>query len=245
MNITTKPVEYFDGKQKCIGYLAWDESVVSARPCVLIGHAWGGRDSFAENKAIQMAAMGYVGFAIDVYGDGAQPDTMQTKSAAMVPFIESRKALLSRLKAGMKAAASLDEVDEGAMAMMGFCFGGLCALDLARSGVALQAAISFHGNLTGSDLPAKKIKSKVLVCHGWDDPMVPPEQVLGLTQEMTKAGCDWQLHAYGATTHAFTVPEANDKTNGLMYNADSARRSWDAAIGLLDEVFGASGLALG
>lgn len=243
MNITTKPVEYFDGKQKCIGYLAWDESVVSARPCVLIGHAWGGRDSFAENKAIQMAAMGYVGFAIDVYGDGKLPGTAEEKSATMMPFIEDRKMLLSRLKAGLKAAASLEEVDGDNIAMMGFCLGGLCALDVARSGADLKAVISFHGLLLAPDLPPKKIKSKVLVCHGWDDPMVPPEQVRVLCDELTTAKCDWQLLAHGGTLHAFTVEEANDKANGALYDADSTRRSWDAAIGLLDEVFGASALA--
>jgi len=75
MNITTKPVEYMDGKQKCIGYMAWDETYATPKPCVLVSHAWGGRDSYAEDKAIQMAAMGYVGFALDNYGDGALPET--------------------------------------------------------------------------------------------------------------------------------------------------------------------------
>lgn len=243
MNIKTKPVEYKDGKQTCVGYLAWDESVASARPCVLINHAWGGRDAFAEDKAIQMAAMGYVGFALDNYGDGALPETVDDKMALMGPLKEDRAALLKRLKAGYKAAAALDEVDETHMAAMGFCFGGLCTLDMARAGLDLKAAISFHGLLDApKDLKAKKIKSKVLVAHGWDDPMAPPASVVALGEEMVAAKCDWQLHAYGQTTHAFMVPEANDPKNGLKFNPDSERRAWTACVDLLSEVFGQHGV---
>jgi len=241
MNIMTKPVEYFDGKQKCIGYMAWDESVASARPCVLINHAWGGLDSFAQQQAVQMAAMGYVGFCLDNYGGGALPETMEEKGAMMGPLKSDRKVLLKRLKAGMKAAASLDEVDGDAMAVMGYCFGGLCSLDMARSGANLKAAISFHGLLDAPDFPAKTIKAKVLVAHGWDDPMATPESVLALGKELTAAKCDWQILAHGQTSHAFMVPDANDKKNGLMYNQASALRSTNTALMLLDEVFGRHG----
>jgi dienelactone hydrolase len=243
MSITTKPVEYMDGKTKCIGYLAWDESYADPKPCVIVSHAWGGRDAFAEDKAIQMAALGYVGFALDNYGDNALPESVDDKMAYMGPLKEDRAALLKRLKAGIKAAKALPEVDEKNLAMMGFCFGGLCALDMARSGADLKAAISFHGLLDAPDLPKKKIKSKVLICHGWDDPMAPAAHVTAIGEEMTKAGCDWQMHAYGNTTHAFTVPEANDPGNGLQYNADSDRRSWAATLDLLSEVFDSHGVS--
>jgi len=145
MNITTKPVEYMDGDQKCIGFLAWNEEIADPKPCVIVSHAWGGRDQFAEDKAIQMAGLGYVGFALDNYGDGALPETVEEKQGMMTPLKDDRKKLLKRLQAGMTCAAGLDEVDESAMAMMGFCFGGLCTLDMARSGADLKAAISFHG----------------------------------------------------------------------------------------------------
>jgi len=237
MNITTKPVEYKDGKQKCVGYMAWDETIVTPRPCVLINHAWSGLDSFAEDKAIQMAALGYVGFALDNYGDGVLPETVEEKQGLMTPLKDDRAALLKRLKAGMKAAANRPEVDEKYLAAMGFCFGGLCTLDMARAGLNLKAAISFHGLLDAPDLPKKKIKSKVLVAHGWDDPMAPPEQVTALGAELTAGKCDWQLLAFGQTTHAFMVPGANDKAMGLKYNADSERRAWNATLELLDEVF--------
>ncbi len=242
MNIVTKPVEYMDGKQKCIGYMAWDESFVDPKPCVLISHAWGGLDGFAQDKAIEMAAQGWVGFALDNYGDGALPETTEDKQAMMMPLKEDRKALLKRLKAGMKAAASRPEIDEKAMAVMGFCFGGLCALDLARSGADLMAAISFHGLLDAPDLPKRKIKSKVLIAHGWDDPMAPPAHVTALGEELTKAKCDWQLHAYGQTTHAFMVPGADSGDGVLKHNPDSARRAWVATIDLLNEGFAHHGV---
>lgn len=241
MNITTKPVEYMDGDQKCVGFLAWNEEIADPKPCVLVSHAWGGRDQFAEDKAIQMAGLGYVGFALDNYGDGALPDSVEDKMAMMGPLKEDRKKLLKRLQAGMKCAAALDEVDETHMAMIGYCFGGLCTLDMARSGADLKAGVSFHGLLDAPDWTTKKIKSKVLVCHGWDDPMAPPEHVVDLGKELTGAGCDWQLHAYGKTTHAFTVPGADSGDGTLMHNADSERRSWAATTDLLNEVFGLHG----
>jgi len=243
MPITTKPFEYKDGKQSCIGYMAWDESYADPKPCVLVNHAWGGLDGFAQDKAIQMAAMGYVGVALDNYGDGALPETTEDKVALMGPLKEDRSLLLKRLKAGYKAAAKLDEVDETHMAVMGFCFGGLCSLDMARAGMNLKAAISFHGLLDAPEgQKTKKIKSKILIAHGWDDPMVPPEQVLSVGKEMTEAKCDWQLHAYGQTTHAFMVPGTNDKDLGLKHNADSERRAWTATTDLLTEVFGQHGI---
>lgn len=242
MTITTKPVVYKDGKQTCVGFLAWDETYADPRPCVLINHAWGGRDSFAEEKAIQMAALGYVGFALDNYGDGALPESVDDKMALMNPLKDDRKALLKRLKAGYKAAAGMDEVDETHMAAIGYCFGGLCSLDMVRGGLDLMAAVSFHGLLDAPDYKAKKSKSKVLVAHGWDDPMAQHFTVTALGNELTEMGCDWQIHAYGQTTHAFTVPGTDSGDGTLKHNADAERRSWLSTVDLLGEVFASHGL---
>ena len=242
MNITTKPIEYKDGETTCIGYLAWDETYADPKPCVMIGHAWSGRNGFAESKAVQMAAQGYVGFAIDVYGDGTQGGEPSENEALMMPFINDRKMLLKRLKAAYKAAQGFEQVDADNIAMMGYCFGGLCALDLARSGVDLKAAISFHGLFNGNGLPAKKIKASVLALHGWDDPMVPLAAVTALGEELTAAKCDWQIHAYGGTKHAFMVPEANDPKNGVQYNATAEKRAWAAALDLLGAKFDMHGV---
>ena len=243
MQITTKPFEYTDGKQKCIGYMAWDETYADPKPCVIINHAWSGLDDFAQQKAIQIAAMGYVGICLDNYGDGALPETNEEKEALMTGLVSDRKILLKRLKAGVKAAKALPEVDENAMAALGFCFGGLCTLDMARAGLDLKAAISFHGLLTPSGLPKKKIKSKVLIAHGWDDPMAKPETVVAIGEELTTAGCDWQIHAYGKTTHAFMVEGADSGDGTLKHNEDSERRAWMATQDLLMEVFGDHGVA--
>lgn len=244
MTITTKPVEYKDGTQNCVGYLAWDESYGDPKPCVLINHAWDGRDGFAEDKAVQMAALGYVGFAMDNYGDGALPDSVDDKMALMGPLKEDRALLLKRLKAGYDAAAALDMVDATHMAAMGFCFGGLCTLDMARAGMDLKAAISYHGLLDAPEgHTPKKISSKVLIAHGWDDPMASPDSVLAVGKEMAASQCDWQLHAYGQTTHAFMVPGADNADMGLKHNADSERRAWAATLDLLTEVFGRHGVS--
>lgn len=241
MDIMTREVEYFDGTQRCVGYLAWDNSVTSARPGVIISPAWGGRDNFADQKAVQMAGLGYVGFAIDVYGNATQPETTEERMAAMTVFTENRDKLLTRITAGMAALQALDEVDDGYIAMLGFCFGGMCTLDMARRGAALKAAISFHGVIDDPDYKRKKSAAKVLIMHGWDDPMSGHKAVIKLSDELNDLGLDWQLHAYGQTSHAFTVPGANDKSLGLHYNADADRRSWAAATDLLSEVFALHG----
>ena len=240
MNITTKPVEYMDGKQKCVGYVAWDETYADPKPCVMVNHAWGGRDGFAEDKAIQMAAMGYIGFALDNYGDGVLHTSDEDCGAAMSALTDDRKVLLKRLKAGYKAAADLPMVDSSYMAAMGYCFGGLCTLDMVRAGLDLKAAVSFHGLLGTANFATKKSKTKVLIAHGWDDPLAPPSDVTALGHELTKAGCDWQLHIHGQTTHAFTNSGAPGNET-FAYNADADRRSWQNTIDLLSEVFSLHG----
>ena len=243
MPITTKPVEYKDGKTTCVGLMAWDEDRVDARPCVLVNHAWGGRDGFADDKAIEMAAMGYVGFALDNYGGGETPDSVEGKQALMNPLVEDRAKLLKRLKAGYKAAADMDVVDASAMAAMGFCFGGLCTLDMARGGMDLQAAISFHGLLGGHELPKKKTGASILIAHGWDDPMAPPEDVNAVMDDLAGRGADVQLLAFSNTTHAFMVPGTDNPDMGLKYNELSATRAWMQCLELLDEKFRMHGTA--
>jgi dienelactone hydrolase len=136
----------------------------------------------------------------------------------------------------------LDEVKRDQIVVAGYCFGGQCALDLARSGASIAAAVSFHGLFDPPGLPPEKISAKVVAFHGWDDPMVPPEAVVALGNELTQAGSDWQIHAYGHVGHGFTNPRASElEIDGVAYNALAAERSWTSFISLLEELFGADG----
>ena len=152
----------------------------------------------------------------------------------MQPFMEDRQLLLARLQASLTALRACPATDASRSAIIGYCFGGLCALDLARSGSDILAAISIHG-LLNAPAETAEISARVLALHGWDDPMATPQNVQEFAAEMTQAGADWQLHAYGNTMHAFTNPQANDPDFGTVYNADADRRSWVAIRNMLSE----------
>ena len=230
-------IEYRDANTALEAFVVHDGSAVK-KPAVLVSHAWAGRSDFECKKAEALAELGYVGFAMDNYGKGVLGNSMEENSALMTPFIEDRAKLRQRLLAGLETASSLDFVDTGRIAAIGFCFGGLCVLDLARSGADVKGVVSFHG-LFGApeNLPNGSITAKVLALHGHDDPMVPPESVLALETELSEAGADWQIHSYGNAAHAFTNPEANMPENGMMYNANADRRSWQAMKNFLAEIF--------
>ena len=237
MAIIEKPVEYFDQDKKCIGYMVYDDVLSGKKPCVLINHAWSGLDQFSKNKALEIANKGYIGFCLDNYGNGYEPAALEDKQNTMLPLKEDRAKLLKRLLAGLEKAKSFEIVDKQNIATLGFCFGGLCALDIARSGADIKAAISFHGLLDAPNLSKNKIKAKILVAHGWDDPMATPNDVLKLSKELTESGCDWQLHAYGKTTHAFMVPGADSGDGVLKHNSTSENRAWSSALDLINASF--------
>jgi dienelactone hydrolase len=229
-------IEYRDGETLLEGFLCYDEGQPGPRPTVLICHAYGGRDEFVERKARRLAWQGYACFALDNYGKGVRGRTPAESSALMTPFMNDRKMLLRRLKAGLAAAQALPIVDSRRIAVMGFCFGGLCALDLARADAEIRGAVSFHGLLKPSGLTEPKVRARVLILHGYDDPLAPPDEVLAVAREFTAAGADWQLHAYGHTVHAFTNPVAHDRGAGLQYDEAADRRSWHTLEEFLGEV---------
>lgn len=229
-------IEYRDGETVCEGFLCYDESLPGPRPTVLINHAWGGRDEFVERKARRLAWQGYACFALDNYGKGRRGTTPEECTALMTPLMQDRRNLLQRLKVGLAAAQSLPIVDARRIAVMGFCFGGLCTLDFARANLEVRGVASFHGLLKPSGFTEPRIRPKVLMLHGYDDPMAPPEDVLAIAREFTAAGADWQLHAYGQTVHAFTNPKANDRDGGKLYDEAADRRSWHALEEFLAEV---------
>lgn len=239
MSIRTRHIDYTDGEIALQGCLAWDDAAPGPQPGILVSHAWSGRSPFEDAKAEALAELGYVGFALDVYGKGVRGASVEENAALLQPFLDDRMILRQRLLTALDVLRGQPEVDAAKCGAIGFCFGGLCALDLARSGADLAGVVSFHGLFNpppaGSTAP---ITARVLALHGWDDPMVPPAQVEALAAELTAAGADWQLHAYGNTMHAFTNPQANDRDRGTVYDASADQRSWIAMRNFFEEMFG-------
>ena len=237
MAIVDEPVAYRDGNLELEGLLFRDEARPGPQPLVLIAHAWAGRDEFVARKARRLAWHGYAAFCLDMYGRGVRGHSAAENGALMMPLMRNRAALAHRMQLGLATARAQSGVDAARVAAMGFCFGGLCALDLARSGADLRGVISVHGLLKPNGLAsAAPVRARVLALHGYDDPMAPPDDVLAFAREFTAAGADWQLHAYGQTVHAFTNPEAHDAQGGLLYNERADRRSWHSLLQFLDEV---------
>jgi dienelactone hydrolase len=237
MALREQLIDYRDGDTRLQGFFCHDDSYVTPQPAVMISHTWSGRDEFVERKARRLAWHGYATFALDMYGDGRCGKTTEENQALMMPFLQDRALLARRINAALTTVKGLPGVDGRRVAAMGFCFGGLCVLDLARSGADVRGVISFHGLLKPNGLPpAKSIPGKVLILHGYDDPMAPPDEVLAIAKELTQAGADWQLHAYGNTVHAFTNPNANNRAGGMEYHDRADRRSWHTLIQFLDEV---------
>lgn len=230
--------EYAHDTKRLEGYVAYDAQHQQRRPAVLVIHDWSGRNAFADNKANLLASLGYFGFAVDMYGDGRVGETVAEKEALMNEVAHDRRVLRARIQAALEAVKTFDQVDPERIAVIGFCFGGLCALDLARSGADIRGVVSFHGLL---DKPAnidnQPIKAKILALHGYDDPMVKPAQVNVFCEEMTQAGVDWQMHMYGQTLHAFSNPLANDVGMGTVYSPIAEQRAIQSMTNFLQEIF--------
>lgn len=234
----TETRHYHDGDTICHGHVVYPATVTNTTPIILIAHDWSGRNTFAEKKAAEMAELGYIGFAMDLYGEGRVGKTNDEKSALMQPFTNDRARLKHRLLAAYQAARELGQGNPEAIGAIGFCFGGLSVLDLARTGAPLKGVVSFHGLLNApTGAPTQPIKASVLVLHGYNDPMAPPQQVMAFADEMTAAGADWQLTMYGNTVHAFMNPEAHDEKLGLVYNPTVACRAFGAMTQFFKALF--------
>lgn len=239
ISTTATELNYFDGDTECKGVFFRPDNASGPLPIVLLIHAWDGLAQEARDKAEKLAQSGYIAFAIDVYGEGKTLTDMADLGPTVAPFMTDRKVMLKRLRAAVDAAKTIPAADSNKIAAMGYCFGGLCALDLARGGHDdIKGVVSFHGALLPNeiDTPAT-ISSKVLAIHGYDDPLVPIETVTAFKQEMTEKKADWQFVSYGHTVHAFTRPDANDPDHGIHYDAAADRRSWQAMLNFFEEIF--------
>ena len=237
--LNTQKINYQDGSVTLEGYYANNQNKTNKKPAILVFHDWTGKNAFACQKADKLAELGYVGFAVDMFGNGKTGKTKEEKASLIQPFLHDRLVLQKRILAAFETVKQLEGVDSSKIGAIGFCFGGLCALDLARSGADVKAVVSFHGLLFAPDnLPKKPIKANVLALHGFDDTMVTPDKITAFGEEMTQAKVNWQMDIYGNTMHAFTNPEANDPDFGTVYNQQADKRSWVAMQSFLKEVFG-------
>lgn len=236
MPIDTQTIGYRDGDTELTGLLAWDDLRDQQCPGVLVVHGGAGLDNHAKGRAMRLAELGFVVFACDMYGNGVAGNRERVL-ARIMELRNDRATLCKRARAGIAVLAEQPRVD-GRIAAVGYCFGGMTVLELARSGMELAGVISVHGSLDTS-LPAQPdlIRAKILVCHGALDPHVPMTYVSAFVEEMNRARADWQLIVYGGATHGFTH-ETNHPVPGVAYHAQADARSAAAIERFFIEIFG-------
>lgn len=237
--VHTEWVQYRHGETLLEGYLAYDDAVKGPRPGVLVVHEWMGLGDYAMKRAEQLAGMGYVAFALDMYGKGVRAKTPEEAAKLSGIYKGDRPLMRARAQAGLDELRKQPLVDPARIAAIGYCFGGTTVLELARSGADVAGVVSFHGGLgTPQPADAKNIKGKVLVLHGADDPHVPPAEVAAFQDEMRKAAVDWQMIYYGGAVHSFTNPgSGTDASTGVAYNEKADKRSWEAMKAFFKELF--------
>ena len=237
--LQTQTIEYRQGDTVLEGYLAYNSSQTGKRPGVLVVHEWKGLDDYTKKRTEQLASMGYVAFAADIYGKGIRPQTAEEARTQATLYRSNRALLRERVNAALAELRKQPQTDSERLAAIGYCFGGTTVLELARSGADIDGVVSFHGGLDSPNpQDGKRIKSNVLVLHGADDPLVSKEDIEAFEKEMREGNVDWQMVSYGRTVHSFTNPNAgNDPSKGTAYNPDADRRSFEAMKLFFEELF--------
>lgn len=236
--VKTETVTYQVGDKTFKGFLAYDDASKDKRPGILVVHEFWGLNDYARKRAEQLAGLGYVAFAVDMYGDGKVTEHPKEAGAMASTVRMNQKEWLARANAGLKILRDNPLVEGKNLATIGYCFGGSTALALANSGADIKAAVSFHGALPipGDDL--KGVKAKILICHGAADSFIKEDTILKVRGAYDKGGVDYQMIYYGGAVHSFTVAEADSKKlDGIRYDAAADRRSWAAMRTLFNEVF--------
>ena len=236
--IKTNKFSYEGNGHTFEGVIAHDASLEGKRPVVMVSHTWVGQSQFETDKAVELAKLGYLAFAVDVYGKGKRAKNATQAEEFMNEMLEDRQALLDRLLLAFEEIKKHKLADTDKTAIIGFCFGGKCALDLARSGVDIKGTVCFHGIFDPPGLEQEgDILSKILVLHGWEDPLAFPKDIVALGYELTERNAIWEMDVFGHTGHAFTNPNANAPDQGMMFNQLANDRSWLRMTKFFEEIF--------
>ena len=232
-------IDYMQGNTALQGHLYYDDKTASPRPAVIVVHEWFGLNDYAKMRARQLAELGYVAFAADIYGKGVMAKSVDEAAKLSGQYKGDRKLLRARISAALETVKKQKHVDPSKVAAIGYCFGGTTVLELARSGADLAGVVSFHGGLDTTMTAESKPKAKILILHGAVDPFVPPAQVQGFLDEMNKTGADYQFVAYAGAVHSFTNPKADElNLPGARYHKPTDERSWEQMRLFFNEIFG-------
>jgi dienelactone hydrolase len=238
--VQTKKITYKVGDQTFIGHLAWDDAVSGKRPGVLVCHEWWGLNDYARGRADQLAKLGYIAFACDMYGDGKFTKHPNEALEMATHVRQNIDEWQKRATAALEILKQQPECDSSHLAAMGYCFGGSTALMLAYTGADLDAVITFHAALpTPSAEQAKAIKPTIVICHGALDSFIPDQAIHEFRKALDEAGADYEFDIYAKSKHSFTVPDADSHGNpGMSYNKLADERSWSRLQRLFAEKLG-------
>ena len=235
--LQTREIDYRQGDAALEGYLVYDDQYLGQRPGILVAHEWMGLNNYIRMRADMLARLGYVVFALDIYGKDIRPGNVAEAGALSSKYKQDRPLLRARAKAGLEVLKGQAQVDPSRLAAIGYCFGGTTVLELARSGADLKGVVTFHGGLsTPTPQDAMNIKAQLLVLHGADDPFVAPQEVADFEREMQSAKVRYQLIKYPGAVHGFTNPANNGDLKGALYNASADKKSWQEMRKFLDRI---------
>ena len=239
MTIQTEIITYQADDLMMISHFYFDDAVTGPRPAVLVFPEFPGLGDHAKSSARRLATLGYAALACDLHGNGQILSDHDVMKALLATLRESPKRVRARAAGGLTALTARPEVNATKVAAIGYCFGGTMAMELARGGAPIQGVVVFHGGLGTPEPGAGKIRGKVLVCIGADDPSILPEQRVAFEKEMRDANVDWRMHIYGRVVHSFTISDAGKLGMPAFarYDASAEARSWSEMRALFDEIF--------
>jgi dienelactone hydrolase len=239
--IKEENVSYGNDSAKLTGFVAYDSASAAKRPVVLVVHEWWGLNDYIKSRVKQLAQLGYLAIAVDMYGDGKMGNNPEEAGNLATPFYKNPSLAKSRFEAALEKIKTYSQADTSKIAAIGYCFGGAMVLNMARLGEPLNGVVSFHGNLVGVPADKNLLKAKILVCHGADDQFVKPEEVATFKKQMDSIGADYTFKQYAGATHAFSNPAATEMGQRfkipIAYNAAADTASWNEMKDFFGKIF--------